>query len=359
MQGEVLKQVRDVPVRYATEILVVGGGLTGVCAAVAASEMGASVILVERNGRGGGNFTSSLVSTFCGYHTVKDGKERLICSGLGERIFSHLSKENAIGRFIYHAKVPVVPVDGPVLIRCLDEMLIKAGVQVLFHQSACDVVLEGNRVKAVIVSEKCGQYAIRCKTVIDCSGDGDVAFMAGVPVLTDGGCTQFPTLVFHLGGVDFAEASKITKRDLDKLLVKAVQTGEFDLPRTEGSLSLMPREGMVQANLGLLKIKDRPISALDIEDISFGQLEGRRQAFLYLDFLRKRVAGYENAYICKFPETIGIRETRRMKGRYVLTKEDFLAARKFSDGIACSSWPVEIHRLGFHRVGASSRRRIR
>ena len=211
------------------------------------------VILVERNGKGGGNFTSSLVSTFCGHYTVENGKDKPICSGLGERIFSHLSKENAIGRFIYHARVPVVPVDGPVLTRVLDEMLIKAGVQVLFHQLACDVVVEDKRVKAVIVSGKSGQYVIRCKTVIDCTGDGDIAFMAGVPVLTDGGYTQFPTLMFHLGGVDFVVGVKNYEAEyLDRYhLVKAVQTGNTIYLARRGPFRSRPARGMVQANRGL------------------------------------------------------------------------------------------------------------
>ena len=97
------------------------------------------------------------------------------------------------------------------------------------------------------------------------------------------------------------------------------------------------------ANMGLLNIEGRPVNALSGEDISFGQIEGRRQAFMYTDFLRKHVPGYKNAYISKFPDFIGVRETRRMKGCYVLTKEDFMAARKFRDGIACCSWPLELH----------------
>jgi len=338
------KQVREIPVRYNTGVLVVGGGLTGVCAAVAAAEMGEEVILVERNGRCGGNFTSSLVSTFCAYHVIEDGEEKPVSGGLAERIFTHLQSENSLGRFIYHSSAPVVPVDGPVLIRFLDEMLVKAGVKVLFHQTASNVVMDKNRVEAVLFTEKGGEYAIKCKTVIDCTGDGDVAFMAGIPVLTDSPVTQFPSLVFHIGGVDFEKASKLKKPDLERLQKQVVESGEFDLPRTDGTLSLMPRQGIVQANLGLIKIGSRPISALSSEDMSYGQMEGRRQAFMYLDFVRKHIPGYENAFICKFPITIGIRETRRMKGNYILTKDDFLAARKFDDGIACSSWPIELHR---------------
>jgi len=345
MQNQVSK-IRGVPVRYTTDVLVAGGGMAGVCAATAAAEMGASVILLEPNGKCGGNFTSSLVASFCAYHTILNGEETLICSGLGERVLSQLVKRNSLGKPIYHYRsiVPYIPFDVPALIGVLDEILIKAGVKVLFHQLAYDVVMENNRVQSVIVTEKGEQYAIECKTIIDCTGDGDVAFKAGVPVLSDGEHLQFPSLVFHLSGVNSDEALKITKKDLEELLTKAKQAGEYDFPRLDGTLVPLPREGMAHANMTLLKIGNRPVNALSSEDISFGQIEGRRQAFMYTDFLRKHVPGYENAYISRFPDFIGVRETRRIKGCYVLTKDDFMAARKFKDGIACCSWPLELHR---------------
>lgn len=133
---------------------------------------------------------------------------------------------------------------------------------------------------------------------------------------------------------------------MNEYLKQAFDSGNYDFSRIDGSISLLPRDGIAQANLGRLKIDNHPINPLNDEELSFGQVEGRRQAFLYLDFLKKYVPGYENAYIAVFPETVGIRETRRMKGRYVLTKEDFFAARKFEDGVVCSSWPVELHKSG-------------
>lgn len=346
MKDKVYKQAIDIPLRYTTDVVVAGGGMTGVCAAIAAAEMGAEVILVERNGKCGGNFTSSLVSSFCGYHTVVNGEESLICSGLGERILSHLIKEDSLGKPIYHfrSNVPYIPFDVPALTGIADEMLVKAKVKVMYHQLVSDVVIEDNRISSVIVTEKGSQYAINCKTVIDCTGDGDVAFKSGVPVLSDGEHIQFPTLGFHLSGVDFDEALKISKKDLGELLAKAKQAGEYDFPRLDGTLVPLPRKGMMYANVGLLIIEGRPVNTMSSEDISFGQIEGRRQAFMYTDFFRKHVPGYKNAYISRFPDFIGVRETRRMKGCHVLTKEDFMAARKFRDGIACSSWPLELHR---------------
>jgi len=346
MQHTRARQAQDVPQRYSTDVLVVGGGFAGVCAAVSAAETGANVILLERNGRGGGNFTNSFVGTFCGYHVVEEEEYKLICSGLGEQVFSHLIKENALGRYITYAKVPVIPFDIPVLTRFLDQMLLEAKVKVLFRQLVSDVIVEDNRVTSVIVTDKSGQYSIACKTVIDCSGDGDVAFMAGVPMLTDGGHIQFPSMIFQMGGLNVEEASKTTKKELAEYQRQAVESGDFDLPRKDGTVSLLPRQGMAQANMGRIKIGDRPIDVFNLEELSYGEMEGRRQSFMYLEFLKKYVPGYENAYICGLPNTVGIRESRRMRGQYVLTKEDFLAAQKFEDGIACSSWPVEFHKAG-------------
>jgi hypothetical protein len=145
--------------------------------------------------------------------------------------------------------------------------------------------------------------------------------------------------------VNIAVAKQLTKPQLGEYMKAAVANGEYDLPRIDGTLGILPN-GLIRGNMGRLKIHDRPINPLDPNEVSFGEMEGRRQAFLYLDFLRSKVPGYENAYIVALPEHFGVRETRRLKGRYILTEQNFVMCTKFDDGVALSAHPIEQHSQG-------------
>lgn len=328
-----------------TDVLVVGGGMTGVCAAVAAAEMGQHVILIESSGRLGGNFTRSLIGSFNGYTVHDNGQYHMLIRGLGENILNRMREAGGIGDSITLTKLQIIPYDEPILEYVLDQMTEAAGVKVFFHQSACSLECGDRRIKRVTVWGKGGFFDIEANMFVDATGDGDIAAMAGIPSLEDGNGIQFPSMSFYLGGVDMEKAKKLTKQRLGDYMKEASENGEYDLPRIDGTLGILPNN-TVRANMGRLKIDGRPINPLDPEEVSWGEREGRRQAFLYLDFLKRHVPGYEYAYIHSLPEHLGVRETRRLKGRYVMTEEDFERCAKFTDGVALSAHPIEQHGQG-------------
>lgn len=342
---EILFEGRKIPVMYEPDVLVVGSGMTGICAAIAAAEEGKSVLLLEQSGKLGGNFTRSLIGSFNGYTTHDNGNYPMLIKGLGERILQRMTEANAIGESITLTKLQIIPYDEPMLEHVLDQLVTEAGVRVLFHQLACDVIVNNNKVDYVVAYGKSGFYGISAKMVVDASGDGDIAAKAGVPSLTDGNGIQFPSTSFYLGGVDMEKAAPLTKPQLGAYMRAAVERGEYDLPRVDGTLGILPN-GLVRGNMGRLKLGDRAINPLNPDEVSWGEMEGRRQAFLYLDFLRKNVPGYENAFICNLPEHLGVRETRRLQGRYVMVEEDFQNCARFDDGVALSAHPVERHGAG-------------
>lgn len=341
----ILLKSKEIPIKYETEVLVIGSGMTGVCAAIAASELGKDVILLESSGKLGGNFTRSLIGTINGYTVHDNGNYNLLIKGIGEKILNRMREAGGIGEDITLTKLQIIPYDISILERVLDLLVLENNIKTLFHQYACDVVVENQRIKNIIITSKFGTYSISSKVFVDATGDGDIANLAGVSSLTDGTGIQFPSTSFLMGGVDIKEAKKLTKPQLGEYMKKAVEEGAYDLPRIDGTLAILPN-GIVRANMGRLKIDGRPVNPLDPEEETYGEMEGRRQAFLYLDFLRNYIPGYENAFICNIPEHFGVRETRRIKGRYILTEEDFIKASKFFDGVALCAHPIEQHGQG-------------
>ena len=180
---------------------------------------------------------------------------------------------------------------------------------------------------------------------MDCTGDGAAAAFAGAQLLEEPGYCQYPSMLFHLSEVNWETAAAISRENLTAISQKAVERRLYDLPRVDGGVVPLPRPGEARCNLTRLVFQGRPLNPMDREEISWGEMEGRRQAYLY-DFLRNQVPGYEMAKVSRLPEFVGVRESRRIRGRYVLTEEDVCGGRKFADGILSCAWPIELHALG-------------
>jgi hypothetical protein len=153
-----------------------------------------------------------------------------------------------------------------------------------------------------------------------------------------GGCLQGPTYVFDMAGVDIERANAALP-EIRPLMEEGVRVGDWSLPRISGSYSPLPQPGTVHANMTRVYLTD----ATDPDSLTRADIEGRRLTLLYAAFLRARVPGFERAYLAGLPPQIGIRETRRIEGEYVLTGEDVLGARTFGDGICLAAWPIELH----------------
>ncbi len=238
------------------------------------------------------------------------------------------------------------------------------GVEVLMYAFFSDVVKEGNDVKGVIIESKAGREVILAKTVIDCTGDGDVAFRAGAVCEKGGedGGMQPPTLMFNMKGVDvkklresIADHPEIYDMDTipneffrkDEPFITVGLRGCIQKAREEGIEIPVERTIMIS---GLRKdemwINMSRVSGVDStkpESYTHGEITARKQNEQIVKYLQKYVPGYENAWMEKVASFMGIRESRRVIGEYVLTDQDILSCRKFEDSIAVASYPVDIH----------------
>jgi FAD-dependent oxidoreductase family protein len=230
-----------------------------------------------------------------------------------------------------------------------DALLLAEGAGILFHALGAGVgrAADGG-VDCLLVETKSGRQAIRARTFIDCSGDADLAHWAGVPLEKgdDLGHLLYPTLMFRVGNVDAARAGEAW-RSIPALMDAAEASGDFRFPR-RGAI-VRPQKHAYEWRVNVTQLRNADGTATDGTDarsLSAAELEGRRQAVDYLRFLRERVPGFEGAYALDIAPQVGIRETRRLVGEYMLTGEDVIGCASFEDSIGVNGWPLERHVAG-------------
>lgn len=335
---------KELPLLWKTDILVVGGGSAGATAAITAARTGKHVTLVEKYGFLGGTSTGVL-DTFYGFYTPGQ-RSRKIVGGTPDEMLDRLYRSNAAfkrGNSFGYLGVGITY--DPELLKCVwEDMAVEAGVHLLYHTFCTDVLMEGDKVAGVIVDGKSGLTTIRADIVIDASGDGDVAFRAGVPFERAGELSPAQTLTttFRLANVDYALATKVAKKELEQRMKEANESGRYALPREEGSIHITPIPGVMLA----IMTKMDGYDPCDPVSLTLAEIEGRKQAREYVRFLREQIPGYAKAQIVNLSVQTGIRETRRIYGEYRLTKEDVVAIRKFDDTIGQCGAPIEDHRGG-------------
>src|SRR5690606_37903264 len=200
--GVIEERARQTPVVARPDVLVVGGGSAGIAAACAAARTGARTMLVERYGFLGGTLTAVTLGGFCGGYGLFGDELREVVGGFYRELVERLRARDAVHSVRRIGKVHTVPYDPSRLRLVLDETLDAQGVDLLLHTQVVDVVHQGSVVEAVIVANKAGRGAIVPRMVIDCSGDGDVAFLAGAEfVLGDGKGMQYASSMFRMLGV--------------------------------------------------------------------------------------------------------------------------------------------------------------
>jgi FAD dependent oxidoreductase len=226
--------------------------------------------------------------------------------------------------------------------------MAEAKATVLFHAFGVGAVMaSGDRIDAVLVETKSGRFAIRGEIFIDASGDGDLAAWAGVPYeVGDGaGNMLYPSTMFRINGVDPGKAGRAWEL-IPKLMEEAEAKGRR-FPRKKPIVR--PQRNPIEWRANLTQIKNPDGSAVngtDARQLSYGEVEGRRQCWDVFEFIKGVTPGFDNAYIVEIAPQIGIRETRRITGEYVLTDADILGCRDFADSIGVNGWPVEAHVTG-------------
>lgn len=345
---------REVPVLATCEVLVVGGGPSGISAALAARRAGADVILAERYGCFGGVITTVGMETL-GWYRYEGTVEG---EGIGLEMERLAAQMGGAIKWPYNSSECL---DADFFKIVADHLIKEAGVRPLLHIMCVEAIMEGNRIKGIITESKSGRQAILADRVIDCTGDADVAYFAGADFSV---CPKEEsigvTTVFNAAGVDkkrfleYTEKNPATYKDwsrtweqettgkenglrtpyLDMEFENARKKG--DIPDNEhtrnfgGSWSALSEAGEA-TNLNL--VHQTGIDVTDVEDLTRAEMEGRGQVLHALKALQTNVPGFENAKLRNIGMTIGTRDSRKIIGRYNLTGDDVRSQAKFEDSV--------------------------
>jgi hypothetical protein len=342
---KILEAAREIEVKGEYDVLVVGGGPAGIAASIAAARAGARTLLIERYGFLGGMGTAGMVGSFCGFFTT-GRQQKMIVGGIASSLLERLKERGAVsdkGVSRVDPRIASMRFNPEIFKVVTEEFASRTGVELLFHTFAVEVIWEqkGSRLSGVIVENKSGRSALLAKMIIDTTGDGDVASRAGVPYeVGDGtGKAQALTTMFRMLHVDVEKMRDLTMPAVKTKLEEALKTGEYGFERIDGILNPALPQGIVSANI--VSVGD--LLATDAWQLTRAEMEGRRQVFEYIRAFRRFLPGFERAELSSFAPQIGVRETRRVQGHYVLQEEDVLQGRKFDDAIGLGAWPVEIH----------------
>ncbi len=327
---------------FLTDILIIGSGSAGSTAAIAAAQGKYKVTLVERYGFPGGTSTQML-DTFYGFFTPSETPKKIV-GGIPDSIVNEL---NASGDIFLRPNTygagTGVNYNPEKLKQVWDDLLLRCGVEIFYHSTLVGVENVGETSNCIFFHKGIGFFSINAKRVIDASGDADYCHWAGIPYEKAGenGPAQSMTTTFRMSNVEHSEYEAAGgKKMLKEKMAEAYEKGTHALPRKEGSAHEMCQPKCIST----VAVKVVDLDPLDLEGITQAEMEGRRQAFLFEDFFRAEVPGYQNAKIIGLSHQIGVRETRRVYGEYRLTKEDCMSAKTFGDQIFLCGAPIEDHR---------------
>ena len=333
---------QEVPVRGDHDVVVCGGGHAGIAAAVAAARLGAGTLLVERLASLGGMATGAFVSAYCDSHGGPVFDELLARMDAMGLVRHHYDPErhNPPGRYGFH---------GEMFKALALEMVREAGVKVLFNATVDGALTEDGAVRGVLASCKGDRIALRCRVAVDATADGDLAAAAGAQFMKgdpEDGRLQHVNFHYMLEGVDHGRL----KRDMppEEQLLRLIRQAHAEgrlrppggvfRPRPD-TFPYHPPEG----ELVLSSWEIEKVDASDAQHVSETLTQCQLAALQVVRFCREHLPGCEQARIGRLPEMLGTRESRRILGRYVLTKDDVLAGRKFDDGIARAWFFCDLH----------------
>ena len=322
------------------DVAVVGGGSAGIAAAIGAAQAGKRVLLIERNSYFGGQATHCSLPSYCGFFTQADPFEQVV-GGIGQQV---LDKMGGLGFY----QGPRRTARTGTVIVVVDPEEIKYSLDLLVADSNIDVLLDVQVIGAQVNDEtidflECindeGRFTVQAEMFVDASGEANLTALAGGKFVVgdEQGHLQSGTMMLRIGGI-LPEANVHPD-----CVAEAVRSG-----KTAGIGPMTKELGTVIRSPGLsgdvmFILPDEGVNGLDALSLTHSQMSARRQAWAYLETFRRFLPGCENAYIVQTGPKIGIRETRRIIGDYVLTAQDVLEAGRFPGAIARGAWPVELH----------------
>jgi len=361
---------------YRTQLLVVGGGPAGVCAAVAAARLGIKVMLVDCGNCLGGMGTKGLVGPFMTCYDAKG--ENMIIRGLFEEVVDRLV---AKGGAIHPSKVRqhteftawikeghdhCTPFDPEILKVVYDEMVAEAGIKVLYHANFVRPIMKGNEIKGAVLLTPSGLEAAQADMVIDATGDGTVAYAAGAPCVFGNPETnhvQPSSLFFRINNVDtdkliaevvphlpeFRRVNGVSYRCLYWKVALAREAGEWDLDRNSVNIWRLVEKDQWAVNCTRIS----GVDATDAESMTAAEIEGRRQVQELMHFFHKYVPGCEKCTLMGTGSTMGIRESRHVLGDFVLPVTDLIEGIIPDDTILLSANSIDVHGAGGNKMGGT------
>lgn len=365
--GEATWRGMALPVMRRVDLLVVGGGTAGAIAGIAGGREGLATLVVEPLAFLGGTQTGALVTPMMPNQI--DGVP--LNGGIDAEVNAAMRNDGHSGRFKDGNEGWF---DPEWLKLVLDRFLLDAGAEALFFTSFVDVLMEGDAVTGAVLHGKRGLFAVEAARTVDATGDADVAVAAGVPVMSGDETGEHQPLGFRfvLGGLDF-DVLLPWLETLGRTERTEAEDGHSDVPLVTGAMVAgrnWPLEGLFREGVaaGLLDEEDlnyvqfftmsgRPgelafnnprlrdhIDGTNPFHLSHAATAGRAMIARYVAFFRRFVPGCARATVSQMATQVGVRETRRIVGDYLLTSDDFLAARKFDDAIARNCYPIDLHR---------------
>lgn len=307
-------------------LIVVGGGISGVAAAVSAARQGMSVLIIEKSGNFGGAMSNSLVFPFMTF-TSKDEEKRLLSDGIftemRERFYKFKESSWEFFKFVF------------------DDMITESGVDVLFHSTVFSAKTTDRKVEQISVATKTGVLEFEADFFIDTTGDGELIFMTGCDYQlgreSDNLC-QPMTTCFRLGNVD-VEMFRADRPRLFEVYNEYQKAGKIKNPRENILAFVGLGKDILHLNTTRI-IKHNPVDAFEITK---AEIEARRQVLEMFEFLKENSKACENAEIISIANHIGVRESRKLKGVHVLTANELKDSVDFEDSIAIGNYEIDIH----------------
>lgn len=330
----------EIPVNNTWDVIVVGGGPAGCTAAAAAAREGAKTLLVEATGSLGGMGTSGLVPAWCPF----SDKEIVIYRGLAMKVFESLKAQMP---HVSKEAMDWVPIDPEKLKRIYDELVLEAGVTVLFQTLLGSVETDDDgNVIALIIANKSGLQALQAKVYVDCTGDADVAAWAGAEYLkgdTNTGDLMPATHCFSLGNVDdyaYLNGPYLHNDNKNSPIFDILRSGKYPLIPDSHICNNLIAPRTVGFNAGHLWDVDNT----DAFSVSSALMQGRKLAAVYRDALAEYLpSSFGSSYVANTGALMGVRETRRIIGDYILSVDDYVNRRSFEDEICRNSYFIDIH----------------
>lgn len=341
---------RDIDTIARADVVVAGSGPGGLGAALSAARSGASVVLCERYGFLGGNFTAAAVGSVCGYYgnrgTWETPSFEPVIGGVASEILDSLAASgNGMGPIPFKEQTAVFLYKPWAAKRLFDHMISEAGrIDLLLHTVVVDTICADDEMQALVVGTKNGLAAVEGRVFIDATGDADVSKFSGVETIAGSpdGAQQFASMQFFMANVD--DASML---EANAALSGLIERFGDHLSRDGGAVLPTFNPGQVTGAMTRVRRADGgPLDATDVRQATYGELEGRRLAEEAAEFLRAHVPGFEFAYLSDTAVQLGVRETRHVVGDYVLTGDDVRSGARFDDAVASCSWPQEYHTTG-------------